>query len=282
MNQPTQQSQSDAKAHPNAAPLDQAPRRKHDIAPDDPRRLRGPLSFVRRSERLSGGQERAWQAHQQDYVIAPVRGTGITSVDPHWRFDAVTEFGRKAPLTVEIGSGQGENIVAAAAQHPQQNFLAVEVYIPGLARTVVRAQELLEGDRFDGRVALPNLRLLEANAPEFLLHSVPPGSVDELWVFFSDPWPKARHHKRRLINPPFIAAAAQALRPDGLMRLATDWQDYADHMLEVLDASDLFDNVQGPGQRSPRFEGRVLTAFENKGIEAGRQISDFTYRRREA
>ena len=125
---------------------------------------------------------------------------------------------------------------------------------------------------------LDNLRLAEVNAPEMLERYLPAGSADELWVFFPDPWKKARHHKRRLIAPDFMAIAARVLRPGGVIRLATDWEHYAEQMREVLDAAGEFER-DFTGEWAERFDGRVRTAFERKGTEKGRAIRDLTYRR---
>jgi tRNA (guanine-N7-)-methyltransferase len=124
---------------------------------------------------------------------------------------------------------------------------------------------------------LDNLRLVQANAAELLATALPEGSVDELWVFFPDPWHKARHHKRRLVTPEFARLAARVLRPGGTWRLATDWVEYAEQMLDVGEASADFDNLHGAGQVAPRFDGRVLTSFEKKGTEAGRTVTDLVF-----
>ncbi|MBN9172823.1 MAG: tRNA (guanosine(46)-N7)-methyltransferase TrmB, partial [Microbacterium sp.] len=176
-------------------------------------------------------------------------------------------YGRVAPLIVEIGSGQGHAIVHAASGRPGDDFLAVEVFRAGLART------MRDADRTGAR----NLRLVEANAPEVLEHLLPAASVSELWVFFPDPWHKKKHTKRRLVTADFARLAARALRPDGMLRLATDWEDYAQQMRAVLDAAPEFERAFD-GEWAPRFDGRVLTAFERKGERAGRAIRDLAYR----
>jgi len=227
-----------------------------------------PVSFVRRSGRMSEAQDRAWADHSPFYLLPVERGTAATSVRAGTAVDPAEVWGRRAPLTVEIGSGQGHQIVAAAAAHPDRDFLAVEVFRAGLART------MLDADREGVR----NLRLAEANAPEVLEHLLPEGSVDELWVFFPDPWHKNKHTKRRLIAPDFTRVAARALRPGGVLRLATDWQDYADQMREVLDEAPDFDRAFA-GEWAERYDGRVLTAFERKGLRVGRDIRDLTYTR---
>lgn len=227
-----------------------------------------PVSFVRRSGRMSDAQERAWQDLAPHYVIDVERDAAATSVRPGTSIDPATVFGRRAPLVVEIGSGQGHAIVHAATAAPERDFLAVEVFRAGLART------MLDADR-DG---VANLRLVEANAPEVLEHLLPAGSVDELWIFFPDPWHKAKHNKRRLVAPAFPPLAARALRDGGVLRLATDWEDYALQMRDVMAAAADFAPAFD-GDWAPRFDGRVMTAFERKGLQKGREICDLVYRR---
>ncbi|WP_435739011.1 tRNA (guanosine(46)-N7)-methyltransferase TrmB [Cellulosimicrobium sp. PMB13] len=243
---------------------------------DGPRYRTQPVSFVRRSGRLGTRQQRAWDEHRERYLLDVPRDVARTSVDPSFVLDAAALFGRSARLVVEIGSGQGEAVVAAAQADPATDFLAVEVYTPGLAQTVLRAAQR----------DLTNLRLLQVNAVEVLASTLPEGSVDELWVFFPDPWHKSRHHKRRLVTPSFATLVERVLRapadgaPGGTLRLATDWVEYAEQMVEVLDAAPGLRNAHGPGAVAPRFDGRVLTGFERKGAAAGRVITDLEYVRR--
>ncbi|WP_433874819.1 tRNA (guanosine(46)-N7)-methyltransferase TrmB [Sinomonas atrocyanea] len=259
---------------------------------------RQPVSFVRRGTRLQGRRQAAWDQHADAFVIDVPRHVADTSVHPDYVFDAAAEFGREAPLVVEIGSGLGEAVVAAAEANPDRNFLAVEVYRPGLANTLLRIAQR----------GLTNVRVAQANAPEVLGSMLPAGSVAELWVFFPDPWHKAKHHKRRMVKDSFAELAARALAPGGLWRLATDWSSYAQQMRDVVAASPDFRNAHdgersGPaspltaawasgvdceatgesdevGGWAPRFEGRVLTSFENKALTAGRVIFDLTAERR--
>lgn len=217
---------------------------------------------------MSDAQERAWIDLAPHYVIEAPRDAAATSVRPDSAIDPAEKWGRTAPLVVEIGSGQGHAIVHAAASRPDTDFLAVEVFRAGLARTMLDAD----------KAALDNLRLVEANAPEVLQHLLPPASVSELWIFFPDPWHKNKHTKRRLVTPEFAAIAAGAVRAGGMLRLATDWQDYALQMREVLDSAPGFVRAF-EGEWAPRFDGRVLTAFERKGTRAGRDIRDLAYRR---
>ncbi|MCC9176580.1 tRNA (guanosine(46)-N7)-methyltransferase TrmB [Arthrobacter sp. zg-Y750] len=262
------------------------------------RHFRSPVSFVRRGSRLQGRRQQAWDELSDRFVVDVPREEADTSVHPEYVFDAAAEFGRTAPLVVEIGSGLGEAVTHAAEQNPDKDFLAVEVYLPGLAQTLQRI----------GQKGLTNVRVVQANAPEVLTSMLPAGSVDEVWVFFPDPWHKTRHHKRRLVKESFAELVARVLVPGGTWRLATDWSDYAVQMREVLDASEQFENLhtgeqageQGPltrvhceglenkvpeddvderGGWAPRFEGRTLTSFENKAHQAGRLIFDLAYRR---
>ncbi len=240
---------------------------------------RQPLSFVRRGDRLTGRRLKAWEEYSPTHVLDLPRLLTDTSVAPEAHFDAEEVFGRTAPLTVEIGSGLGEAIVHRAAEQPERNFLAVEVYTPGIA-------DLLRKMASEG---VNNVRVAQANAPELLDNMFDEDSIDELWVFFPDPWHKTRHHKRRLISTEFADKVARVLKPGAIWRLATDWEEYAIVMRDVLDAHSAFENLhQGEGATeedpaggwAPRWEGRVLTSFERKAGEAGRRAHDLTYRRK--
>jgi tRNA (guanine-N7-)-methyltransferase len=251
--------------------------------PVDPRLHRQPLSFVRRTARLTPSQQRAWDARRHQYVVDVPHEHRELSVQPGWTFDAATEFGRTAPLVLEIGTGLGECIVHAAATHPERDHVAVEVYTPGVASTIVRAGHAGTDPADAGGAPgqeLPNLRIMQVDAAQLMARALPEGSLDELWVFFPDPWPKQRHHKRRLVSPDFATLAARVLRPGGRWRLATDWAEYGEVMLAVGDAAEEFDNAHGPGGRAPRFEGRVMTSFERKGLTAGRSVTDLEFVRR--
>jgi tRNA (guanine-N7-)-methyltransferase len=206
------------------------------------------------------------------------------SVAPGYLLDPVRDFGRVAPLVVEIGSGTGDAVVQGAQARPGTNFLAVEVYRPGLAATVAKIV----------RADLTNVRLVQADALQVLKHMLGQGSVGEIWVFFADPWHKNRHHKRRLVNSGFADLAASRLSPGGTLRLATDWADYATQMRDVLSACGSLTNphaAHGPPLGSgrtcggletgyaPRFQGRAMTRFEQKAHALGRPIYDLELRR---
>lgn len=222
-----------------------------------------PVSFARRGGRLNDRQQLAWDALADVHLLELPRLGTDTSIDPGHRFDQAAAFGRMAPLVVEIGGGRGEVIVQAAAENPDTDFLALEVYIPGVAQTLVAMQ----------RENVRNIRIAILNAAEALDTMLEPASVDELWVFFPDPWRKLRHHKRRLVTESFAAQAARVLKPGGVWRLATDWQHYADQMSNVLRNSPDFD---ADGQWTHRFDGRIVTRFETKGTDVGRSIRDLT------
>lgn len=256
-----------------------------------------PVSFVRRGTRLQGRRQQAWDDHSDTLAVDVPRHIADTSVHPDYVFDAEAEFGRTAPLVVEIGSGLGDAVVYAAKANPETDFLAVEVYTPGLAQTI---QKIVSAQ-------LSNVRVVQANAPEVLSTMLPAGSVNEVWVFFPDPWHKAKHNKRRMVKDAFAPLAARVLAPGGLWRLATDWSSYAEQMRDVGAASSDFknphdgelvgsaspltearlsgvdceisDEIDAVGGWAPRFEGRVLTSFENKAHKAGRVIFDLTFQR---
>ena len=228
---------------------------------------KGTLSFVRRNGRISDAQERAWIELAPSYVYDVRRDVAETSVHPDARMDPAAEFGRTAPLVVEVGTGQGHAILHAATENPDTDFLGVEVYHGGLARTMLEAE----------KNGLTNIRLIEANAPEVMQSLLPEGSADEVRIFFPDPWHKKRHNKRRMISPGFGAVVGRAIKDGGLLRLATDWEDYALQMREVMDAEPEFERAFD-GEWDERFSGRPMTAFEKKGLDKGRDIRDLTYR----
>lgn len=222
----------------------------------DGRRVREVLSYSRRGSRLNTpAQERAWAAHHEAWFV-PDEDVDV----PGFRWEAV--FGREAPLIIEIGSGVGEATAALAAARPAYDVLALEVWRPGVAETLGRL----------ARAEVSNVRLCSVDAVWSMAHLVPEGRLAELWTFFPDPWHKTRHHKRRLINPEFVAVAASRLQPGGTWRLATDWGDYAEQMVSVLGAEPTLS-----GGVVDRWTERPVTKFERKGLAAGRRIVDLAY-----
>lgn len=229
------------------------------------------VSYVRRSARMRPNQRRAWERHHDDYVVEVPQRETSTSIDASARLDLPGLYGRVAPLVVEIGPGAGESLVPMAAARPDVDVLAFEVYQPAVAQLVSAL----------ARADVHNVRIVAANAVEGLQHLVPADGLDEIWTFFPDPWPKVRHHKRRLVNAAMAGLVASRLRPGGRWRLATDWADYARQMRAVLDAEPglLRDH---PGGAAPRWPERPVTRFEQRGLDAGRRVQDLTYRRLEA
>jgi tRNA (guanine-N7-)-methyltransferase len=232
------------------------------------RTRRDVVSFVRRSNRMRPNQRRAWETYRDRFVLDVPRLDTYTSVHPAASLDLEKAFGRDAELIVEIGPGTGESLVPMAKARPQANVLAFEVYQPAIARMLAQL----------ARNGLNNVRIVEADAVAAMEYLVPVGSVDEIWLFFPDPWQKARHHKRRLLTPEFAALSAARLKPLGIWHIATDWADYAERMREVLDSDPSFANLH-PNGWAPRWDGRPVTHFEQRGLDAGRQIFDLAYRR---
>lgn len=231
------------------------PARPHLRFTEDGRRVREVLSYARRGSRFTPTQQESWDAHHEQWVI-PDEAVDEAS------FSLASWFGRTAPVVIEIGSGVGEATAALAARRPEVDVLALEVWRPGVAHTL----GLLADAGAD------NVRLLSIDAVWALENLFAPDSVEELWTFFPDPWPKKRHHKRRLVSPAFAALVASRLRPGGLWRLATDWQEYAAQMQAVLDATPGLSG--GPTERWP---DRPMTRFERKGVASGRAIVDLIY-----
>ena len=237
---------------------DLLPARPHRKLTEDGRRKREVLSYARRGSRFTPSQRESWEAHHRDWFVEEE-----ALDDPS--FDWVSVFGRQAPTIVEIGSGVGEATAALAAARPDHNIVALEVWQPGIAHTLGLLAE----------AGAENVRLVSVDAVWCVEHLFGPGAIEELWTFFPDPWPKQRHHKRRLVDADFAALAASRLRPGGLWRLATDWQPYADQMRAVLDAETGFEG--GPVER---WAERPVTKFERKGLAVDRDITDLCYRRR--
>ncbi len=213
-------------------------------------------SFVRREGRLTAGQARAldqlWPRWGLEFRGEPL--------------DLDRAFGRRAPRHLEIGFGRGESLLALAAAHPERDYLGIEVHRPGVGSLLLR----LEQNGID------NVRIVCADAAEVLARGIPPGSLERVLLWFPDPWPKKRHHKRRLVQPAFADRVAAVLQPGGCWHLATDWEDYARHMMAVLEAHPAFTNPAGPGRCSPRGE-RPPTKYEQRGRRLGHGVWDLVY-----
>ena len=178
--------------------------------------------------------------------------------------DAKNIFGRTAPLVVEVGSGMGETTVEIAQANPDTDYIAVEVHGPGVGGLLKRIDAL----------GLKNLRIIRHDAVEVLEHMIPDGSLAGLHLFFPDPWPKKRHHKRRLVQPPFAALAARKLAPGGCFHAATDWPEYAAQIEDVFSVSSSFKKEFNDRKNRP------VTKFEHRGVKLGHEVRDLIYRRR--
>jgi tRNA (guanine-N7-)-methyltransferase len=233
------------------------PARPHHKLTDDGVRVREVLTYARRGSRFTPRQQQAWGAYADRWWVPD------EAVDDPG-FSLAGCFGRTAPLIVEIGSGIGESTVALAAARPDHDVVAFEVWRPGVADTLGRV----------GEAGLGNVRVLSVDAVWSIEHLVAPDTLAALWTFFPDPWHKKKHHKRRLVTPTFAALAASRLAPGAEWRIATDWADYAEQMVEVLDAEPRL-----AGGVVERWAERPVTKFERKGLAAGRDITDLAYRR---
>ena len=181
--------------------------------------------------------------------------------------DFAALFGRRAPTILEIGFGMGETTAAIALAYPHHDYIGIEVHSPGVGGLL----KLIEEKQ------LPNLRLVQHDAMDVVEHMIAPAALAGIHVFFPDPWPKTRHHKRRLIQPPFAHLLASRLTPGGYLHLATDWQEYAEQMLEVLTAEPLLKNTAAAF--APRPDHRPLTKFEQRGLKLGHGVWDLVFRR---
>ena len=220
-----------------------------------PRPLRSIRSFVVRAGRMGPGQVRALAELGPQFVLpyAPQRA------------DFAAAFGRSAPLVLEIGFGMGDATAAIAQALPGTDFIGVEVHTPGVGALLKRIGEL----------RLTNLRLLQHDAVEVLEHMIAPGSLAGVHVFFPDPWHKKKHNKRRLIQPAFVSQLAGRIAPGGYLHCATDWQPYAEQMLEVLSAEPLLHNTAAG--YAPKPDYRPLTKFENRGLKLGHGVWDLVF-----
>ena len=184
--------------------------------------------------------------------------------------DVAAAFPHPAPLVLEVGFGNGESLAQMAVASPDYNFLGVEVHTPGVGQLLQKIRQL----------DLQNVRVFCADAVEILKHRIQDQSLAGMQIFFPDPWHKARHHKRRLINPDFVQLAATKLTEGGFLHAATDWEDYAKQMLEVLEACGLFENSAGRHQFSERPGLRPVTKFETRGQKLGHGVWDLIFRKR--
>jgi tRNA (guanine-N7-)-methyltransferase len=239
--------------------------------PEHPRAIR---SFVTRAGRITEAQERALQLLWPKYGVeldagvsagafSGVAGTAAGLLD----LDAL--FARQALRTVEIGFGNGENLAKMAAVHPERDYLGIEVHRPGVGRLLLALEER----------RLTNVRVICHDAVEVLAQQIPQHSLDEVVILFPDPWPKKRHHKRRLVQGAFVELVAERLHPGGILRMATDWQPYAQEMLATLTANPRLQNLAADSAFIPRPAERAATRFEKRGERLGHDVWDLAFRR---
>lgn len=220
--------------------------------------LRRIRSFVRRDGRMTEAQRRALEDLWPQVGLQLENGT----------LDFNQAFQREAPQVLEIGFGSGMSLLAMAKEHPEQNFIGIETYQPGIGALILGMQ----------LQAINNIRIYYADAVEVLDRCIPNASLDVVQIFFPDPWPKRKHHKRRLIQPTFVSLIASKLKTNGTLHLATDWEHYAQHMMRVLSDAVEFTNLAGEGQYSNRSSQRpIVTKFEQRGTQSGRQIWELQF-----
>ncbi len=211
--------------------------------------------YTRRQGRITRGQAAALERHLEAYRL-----------DAREPFDAVQAFGRSGPIALEVGFGMGQGLLDFARANPAFNCIGAEVYRPGIG-------SLLAGLV---REEITNVRIYEGDA-RALVAGLPAECLTKVMVYFPDPWPKKRHHKRRLIEPGFVSSLARVLEIRGELSAATDWEDYAHQMLGVFDAEPALVNASGPGNFAPRPASRPLTRFEQRGIRLGHPVWDLIY-----
>ena len=223
------------------------------------RPLRRIRSFVRRQGRLTKGQEQALDQYW------PVMGVEFQP-EP---LDLVALFGRDAPVVLEIGFGMGASLVSMAQSNPHQNFLGIEVHAPGVGACLGSAKE----------AGVENLRVMCHDAVEVLETMIPDNSLSMVQLFFPDPWHKARHNKRRIVQAPFAELVLSKLKPGGVFHMATDWEAYAEHMLSVMSSVEGYRNQSESSDYVPRPETRPLTKFEQRGQRLGHGVWDLMFER---
>ncbi|MFZ0218687.1 MAG: tRNA (guanosine(46)-N7)-methyltransferase TrmB [Candidatus Aquirickettsiella sp.] len=216
--------------------------------------LRPIRSFVHRQKKLSKSQQLAFSAlSKQDLLPAPLNCKKL--------------FNREAYTVLEIGFGMGDSLLQQALQYPENNYLGIEVHRPGIAFLLTQIEKF----------KLNNINVIYADATEILAHSIPKHSLDLVQIFFPDPWPKTRHHKRRLVQAKFIELLHEKLKFNGKLHLATDWQDYAKQMLKVMGNASQWQNTVEKNQFTPRPPTRPITKFEKRGQQLGHPIWDLIF-----
>lgn len=216
-------------------------------------------SFALRQGRLTASQQRALNELWPQF--------GLSIEDGAVDFNEV--FGREAPTIVEIGFGMGKSLAEMAEANPENNYIGIEVHKPGVGALL----------KLIGEKQLTNVRVFNHDAIEVLERCIPKDSLDGVYLFFPDPWHKKRHHKRRIVQPAFAATIAEHLKIGGQFHMATDWENYSEHMMEVMSAAPAYRNISGEGQFTPRPDYRPLTKFEARGHRLGHGVWDLIFER---
>jgi len=226
----------------------------------DPERktfIRKIRSFVRREGRLTRGQQRGLEKIWPQFGIEHDIGA----------LDLDKIFGRTAPRILEIGFGNGASLAQQAQQHPEMDFLGIEVHRPGVGNLL----QVIE------REGLTNIRLMQEDAVEILREQIPLNSLDKVQLFFPDPWHKKKHHKRRIVQLDFAALLYERLKQGGIFHMATDWQHYAEHMLTTMNTAPGYRNMSESNDYVPRPESRPITKFEKRGHRLGHGVWDLMF-----
>lgn len=226
---------------------------------EDQKPMRAVRSFVLRAGRMTEGQQRGLDEAWPELGLEVAAGM----IDP------AALFGREAPLVLEIGFGMGDSLLQMARQMPEKNYIGIEVHRPGVGR-------LLNNVRTEG---LTNIRVYAEDAVEVLAQCIPDGSLDGLQLFFPDPWHKKKHKKRRILQAAFAQTVRSKLKVGGQFHMATDWENYAEHMMEVMSAADGYRNSAGAGEFSPQPDFRPVTKFQNRGEKLGHGVWDLIFER---
>ncbi len=229
----------------------------HDKDPETGKVMRRVRSFVLREGRLTDGQRKALDTLWPRYGLEQAQGT----------LDAEVEFGRNAARVLEIGYGMGQSLASMAEADPDKDFIGIEVHRPGVGALLLEIQER----------GLDNLRSYCDDAVDILKCCIPDGSLDRVQLYFPDPWHKKKHHKRRIVQPDWVTLVNTKLRPGGVLHVATDWQDYAEHMRAVMAASAGFVNTAGEGRFAERPAWRPETKFERRGAGLGHGVWDLLF-----
>ncbi|CBL47208.1 tRNA (guanine-N(7)-)-methyltransferase [gamma proteobacterium HdN1] len=228
----------------------------NDLPTDRP--LRTVRSFVRRQGRTTPSQEKGFTQYSADFLLSIANGS----------LDFAATFGRTAPVVLEIGIGNGDTLLHLAEGNPDRDYIGIEVHRPGVGRVLVEI----------GQRSLPNVRLFAEDAIDVLKQCIPDASLDGVLLFFPDPWHKKKHHKRRIVQASFAALVGSKLKRGGYLHMATDWEHYAEQMMEVMSAESGFCNQAGAGAFSARPEGsRPFTRFEKRGERLGHGVWDLIF-----